>query len=171
MAQKGDVLTNPAGGRLVFKQTSSDTNGELLEVEVTYAAGSERPPGHYHPHQEETFTILEGAMTTEVAGLVRVYQAGETFVVAPGTPHRMYNAEAEPAQVNWQVRPALNTEAFFESVWTLADRGEDGLLRMAVVIQSHQSEFRLASVVQRAALALLAPIGRMLGYPSHYSRD
>lgn len=171
MATGGDVLTNPDGSRLVFTQTANDTNGELVEMEVTYAPHSSPPPPHYHPHQEETFTIMTGEMTTQVNGVDRIYKAGETFVVPKSAPHKMYNAGSEEAQVTWQVRPALNTEAFFESIWTLAEAKRDGLVQMAVVIQAHKNEFRLASPVQRALLALLAPIGSLLGYRSTYQPD
>ena len=168
MATKGDVFTSPDGGKLVFRQTTSDTNGELLEVEVTYGPHSNLPPAHYHPHQEETFTILKGTMTTRISRVERVYEVGETFVVPKDTPHRMHNAGDEEAQFRWQVRPALNTEAFFETIWTLAKMEKNGLVQMAVVLQAHREEIRLASQAQQLVLAVLAPIGRLLGYRPRY---
>jgi len=39
----------------VFKQTSEETNGELLEVESVYTEPTpSRSPVHYHPAKEET---------------------------------------------------------------------------------------------------------------------
>ena len=164
MATKGNMFTNPDGGQLVFRQTTDDTGGALVEVEVTYQPHSDLPPAHYHPQQEETFSILKGEMTTVINGVERVYKAGETFVVPAETPHQMHNAGAQEAQVRWQVRPALNTEAFFEAIWTLAETKQDGLVRMAVVLHAHRQEIRLASPVLQALIGGLASIGRLLGY-------
>ncbi len=108
--------------------------------------------------------MLAGALTTRIDGVDRVYAAGETFTVPPGTPHRMQNAGDVEAQALWVTRPALDTESFFETVWALDAAGSRSLLQLAVVLAAHRAEFQLASPVQRALMALLAPIGRLRGY-------
>ncbi len=178
MVKTGAAMENPVSGqRLIFRKTSQDTGGELLEVESVYAKPTpSRPPVHYHPLQEERFEVLSGRLNVSVDGRERTLEEGEVLIVAPGVPHEMWAAEAG-ARVNWQTRPALKTEAFFETVWGLAkdgkvnDKGVPNLLRVALIAREYDDEFRLASPpwpVQRILFGLLAPVGRLLGYHVRY---
>lgn len=79
-----------------------------------------------------------------------------------------------------EVRPALNTEIFFETHYGLARDGktdEDGVpnpLQFAVMLNGmHKGELYLAQppiAVQQVLLALLSPIGKLLGYRDHYPK-
>ena len=178
MARVGDVLENPVTGqRLVFRATARETGGELLEVESVYTKPSpSRPPDHYHPHQEEHFEVLSGALRVRVGGEERELRRGDVLVVPPATPHEMW-AERGGTRVSWRTYPALKTEAFFEILWGLArdgktdERGAPNLLRMAVIAREYANEFRLAKPpypVQRIVFAALALVGRLLGYRARY---
>jgi quercetin dioxygenase-like cupin family protein len=178
MAKSGEVLENPASGqRISFRRTSGDTDGALLEVESVYTKPSpSRPPGHYHPAQEEIFRVLAGELHAVISGRSRTLKVGETLVIAEGTRHEMW-AEEAGVHVNWQTRPALRTEAFFETVFGLAaegkvnEKGVPNLLQSAVIAQAFADEFRLARPpwpIQRLLFAVLAPLGRLLGYKAKY---
>lgn len=178
MVKAGDVMENPVSGQhLIVQKTSQDTSGELLEVESVYTKPTpSRPPTHYHPHQEERFEVLAGRLDVLVDGQQRTLEEGGVLTVAPGVPHEMWTAEAG-TRVNWQTRPALKTEAFFETVWGLAkdgkvnDKGVPSLLRAALIAREYEDEFRLASppwAVQRALFGMLVPVGRLLGYDARY---
>ena len=59
MAHAGQILDNPVSGeRFEFRRTSADTNGELLEFDLTLAADGSVPGAHVHPKQEERFEVL-----------------------------------------------------------------------------------------------------------------
>jgi quercetin dioxygenase-like cupin family protein len=178
LVEAGDAMENPVSGqRLIFRKTAQDTGGKLLEVESVYAKPTpSRPPVHYHPRQEERFEVLHGRLNVLVGGQDRTLEEGEVLIVAPGVPHEMW-AEEAGARVNWQTRPALKTEAFFETVWGLAkdgkvnDKGVPSLLQVALIAREYGDEFRLASppwVLQRALFGALAPVGRLLGYRAEY---
>lgn len=184
MARVGEVLENPVSGqRIVFRKTASQTDGELLEVECVYTKPTpSRPPVHYHPGQEERFEVLSGEVRVVIDGGERAYDEGEEFVVPPGVPHGMWSEEAG-TRLTWQIRPALKTEAFFETLWGLAASGKTGesgapnLLQGALIAREYADEFRLASppwVVQRILFGVLAPAARLLGYglrlPEHIER-
>jgi mannose-6-phosphate isomerase-like protein (cupin superfamily) len=180
MAKSGEVLDNPVTGqRIIFRRTSGDTAGGLLEVESVYTTPSpSRPPAHYHPSQEEIFRVLAGELHVVTDGRQRVLKKGETLVIVEGAKHQMW-AEEAGVRVNWQTRPALETAAFFETVYGLAARGETNekgtphLLQAAVIARAYSDEFRLARppwTVQRLLFAVLAPVGRLLGYPTRISR-
>jgi quercetin dioxygenase-like cupin family protein len=178
VATRGDVLDNPATGqRLVFRKTARETGGKFLEVESVYTRpSSNRPPAHYYPHQEECFEVLSGALRARVGGEDRDLREGDVLVVPPGTTHEMWTEEAG-TRMSWRTYPALNTEAFFDVIWGLARDGKtDGkgapdLLQMAVIAREYANEFRLAKPpwpVQRIVFAVLAPVGRLLGYRARY---
>jgi quercetin dioxygenase-like cupin family protein len=178
VARAGEVLENPISGqRLIFRKTAGDTDGELLEVESVYTKPSpSRPPAHYHPYQEERFEVLSGRGNVVVDGGERTLREGEVLIIPPGTPHEMW-AEGTGARVNWQTRPAMKTEDFFETMWGLAnagktnEKGVPNLLRVAVIAREHSDEFRLVSPpwpAQRALFAVLAPLGGLLGYRARH---
>ena len=48
MAKQGDVIENPVTGeRIVFRQTSADTNGELLQFELYLKPHGFAPPSTF----------------------------------------------------------------------------------------------------------------------------
>ena len=96
-------------------------------------------------------------------------------MVPPGTPHRFWNAGDEDARFQCEVRPALQFESLIETMFTLAAQGKTnrkGLpnpLQLAVIARAHFDTVRLPFppvALQRAGLALGAPVGRLLGYRS-----
>lgn len=180
MTQPGDHLTNPVTRQsLVFRVTAEESNGELVEVESIYEAGSADPPRHYHPRQTERFEMLEGEIQVELEGEVGTLKPGDVLEIPPGKPHAMWNAGPERARVIWQTRPALGTQTFFETVWGLAQEGRVNAkgfpkpLQMAVLMRAYEGEIRLARPprwVQQAVVGPLALLGKMLGYRERYER-
>jgi quercetin dioxygenase-like cupin family protein len=167
VARSGEQISNPKTGfTLRFLKTAQDTNGELLEMEATYASGSARPPEHYHPEQSEHFEVLEGTMQARVGGEERQLHAGDTIEIAPGVPHAMWNEGPGEARTLWQTRPALRTENFFETIMRLGGAGKAGPLQTAVVAREYRDEFRATSPpppIQAVVVPALAAIGRLLG--------
>src|SRR5579884_466073 len=149
MIQAEKILVDPVRGqRIVFRKTAQDTNGELVEVEAFYQPGSEAPPAHIHPEQEEYFEVLAGSIHTRVDGHEKVYHVGEAFRIPAGVPHTMWNGSEAETRLLWQTRPALHTDAFFEIMWGLAQDGKTNraglpnLLQLSVIMQQYQREFR-----------------------------
>lgn len=180
MAKAGERIDHPYAESLIFKTTSSDSGGQLLEMEGIFHTRSVRPPDHYHPHQEERFEVLKGAVWTRIDGKERVYQAGESFVVPPGTRHAMTNTSTEDeARILWRITPALKTEVFFETLFGLARDGKTNkhgvpnLLQAALLMQDYRDEIRLSNppeFVQVPLFTLLAPMARLLGHRSRYAK-
>ena len=178
MVRSGDVLTNSNGEQLRFLQVAADTDGALLEMEVTYAPHSDPPPEHYHPHQEESFTVLAGEFLASIDGEERTFSAGASFVVPQGASHAMQNVSDDEGRLNWQVRPALDSESFFETMWTLANANETGdggapdVLQLVLTLREFNREFRMAKPsygVQRIVFGGLASIARMRGYRARHA--
>jgi len=172
MAQSSEQISNGAGMSLQFLKTAADTDGELLEMEATYEPSRGKPPEHFHPRQSEHFEILEGTMHALIAGEERELRSGDTIDIEAGVPHSMWNEGPDRARTLWQTRPALRTEDFFESLFRLAKESSSGearkpgALRTAVFASEFRNEFRTTSprpAIQAVAVAVLAPIGRLLG--------
>ena len=131
MAYEGQELVGHNGFRLKLVRITDD----VLEMEASYSGEGGLPPEHFHPHQDEHFEVVEGAVTAVVDGEERRYVAGDAFDIVARTRHRM--AGDGPALVRWEVRPALRTAEFFERAYS-DNPGEDFL-------ETFADEFRLTA--------------------------
>jgi quercetin dioxygenase-like cupin family protein len=124
---------------------------EAVEVEVRYEPGGERPPAHLHPAQDETFEVLAGVVSVRIGDVEHTYGRGETFEVARGTAHQLWNAGDEPARAIWLTRPAGRTLEWFEALDALQRSGRvtrngmPGPLTMAVLLTRYRDVFRIAA--------------------------
>ena len=181
MARAGDEIYNPVQqDRIIWRKTARDTDGELLSADLSVSPGGGNPM-HVHPRQEERFKAVSGSLGVQVRDERRWLVEGEEVIVPPGTPHRWWNdSDDEEAHVSVELRPALNSEIFFETLYGLArdgktdENGAPNLLQQAVTFDGiNRGEIYLASPpvpVQKVILAVLAPVGRLLGYRDHYQR-
>jgi quercetin dioxygenase-like cupin family protein len=180
VARRGEVLKSPINGqRVVFRQTAEDTGGELLRLDFFVAPGGFLGNEHLHPKQEERIEVLSGTLRCRVGGRKRNVGAGEAITVPRGITHTLWNESPEEAHAVVEYRPALRMESLFETLFGLGRDGktdEEGaprLLQGAVMLAEYEDEYRLARPplpVQKALLAVLAPIGRLLGYRAWYAR-
>ena len=180
MARAGDTIINPVTGqRMVFRQTAQDTNGQLVQIDEYLPADGAVDVEHIHPLQEETFRVITGTMKFIVDGREIVATNGDTVVVPAGTPHTFANIGEGEALIRTELRPALNTETFFESYFALAQAGKinpktktPDLLQTALTMYSYRREMRLAqmpALMQSLLFGALAPIGRLLGRRADYA--
>ncbi|MGH3111910.1 MAG: cupin domain-containing protein [Gaiellaceae bacterium] len=94
----GDTLVNPVTGETItFRRTSAQTDGELVEVEVTVEAGGGVAAAHVHPFQSERFEILEGTFELRRGRRKVTATAGDVVTVEPGTVHSFRNVGDTPA--------------------------------------------------------------------------
>jgi mannose-6-phosphate isomerase-like protein (cupin superfamily) len=179
MAHAGTTIVHAlTGQRMTFVQTAGTTGGALLCTESTIPASARLETMHLHPEQEERFTVLEGVMRFMVGGQEHVAHAGEEVVIPAGVPHTFGNAGMEQARFRAEDRPALQSEAFFETYFGLAQDGKlnvrtgfPRLLQLAVALHHFRHELVLAHpprLVQRLLFGLLAPVGRLRGYRAPY---
>lgn len=171
---RANTITNPiTGQQLVFLQSGAPDGSGPLRIESRFPGRSKEPVPHYHPRQHETFLVTEGQLTVRLKNEVRVLKAGDTIAISPKTVHSMWNDTDQPATVQWTIEPALNTEAFFRTVFDLAHAGKvnaDGipdLLRVSIITGLYENEYRVVKppyAVQRVLFGALRPIARLCGY-------
>jgi quercetin dioxygenase-like cupin family protein len=124
MAYAGQTVENPVTGeRIVFRQTSADTNGELVVIDLSLPPGGHVPGVHVHPNQEERFEVTSGQMKFRYGLKTIVAGPGETVVVPAGKIHSFAQHGDEPARCRVEIRPALKMEQLFETTVRLAQEG------------------------------------------------
>jgi mannose-6-phosphate isomerase-like protein (cupin superfamily) len=174
VAVVGGSVENPVNGeRIEWVETAASTSGERLCFDLHLEPGAAVAASHRHLGQEEHFQVRAGALGVEVAGQEASCGPGEEVLVPPSVVHRWWNAGTGEAIVRVTLRPALRSEAFFETFFGLAregktnERGIPGLLQTAVTLhelgESCPYLARPSVGIQRMAAAILAPIGRSAG--------
>src|SRR5712691_7863300 len=182
MARAGDTIQNPVTReRVVFLATAHETHGELLRVEHVFAPGGSVPAAHLHPHQEERFEVLSGSPRFRIGDEERTAGPGDVVAVAVGTPHTWWNAGDDETRVLIEFRPALRTEEIFEILFALGRNGKLNKRSVpnpflgAVIAREFAQEAgvapskeilltRLPPPLLQLVIAVLAPLGRLLGY-------
>ncbi len=179
MAFIGQVL-DEGDEQIEFLATAADTKGELIRCRLTVEPKRPGPPEHIHPMQEETFRVERGRLGYKLGAETHEAGPGEVAVVPPGKNHTFWNAGTEPMVVVTDIRPALRSEDFIETIHVLI---RDGKLKaggkranpmlMAVVAREYRDEWRLTSLspAARALMPVLAFIGRRTGLRGHYRAD
>ncbi|HWG56475.1 MAG TPA: cupin domain-containing protein [Gaiellaceae bacterium] len=178
MIRKGDTIENPVTGeRLLFLETSADTNGEYVLVETTVQPHGFVAAPHIHPYQSERFEVERGVVGFKLDGAEIVARAGESVVVPPGSSHKFWNAGDTEAVFVCEVRPALGFERLLETMFALANDGKTNRkgmpnpFRLAVIANAHFDDVRLPfppAWMQKAGLAVGAPLGKLMGYAAAY---
>ena len=178
MIRAGDSVVNPVTGeRLVFHRTSRDTGGEYCLFETFVEPGGFVAQAHVHPFQTETFKAVEGTLSLKAGRTKSELAPSQSVRVEPGTPHKFWNATDDTIRFVCEVRPALQFESLIETMFALAADGKTNRkgmpnpLRLAVIANHHFDEVRLPALphwLQKAGLAMGAPVGRLLGYTPTY---
>ncbi|MDX1614939.1 MAG: cupin domain-containing protein [Candidatus Promineifilaceae bacterium] len=174
----GTEIENPiTGERIVFRQTPEETDGRLLKFDIMVEPGGFPTTEHVHPAQSEHFEVNSGRLRLQQAGEETVYEAGEEATIPPGTPHMWWNSSQRQLEATVELRPAGRFASFITSLFALAqagrtdDQGMPNLLQLAVLMGEYGDSIYPSSPprpIQKALFAVLAPIGRALGYRADY---
>lgn len=177
MAYAGKTIKSPTT-RLVFERTAADTRGELLRFEQFVRGGTPEVQPHVHARQEERFVVFSGRMGVRAAGAERFLEAGEEVVIPPGTPHTFWNAGDGELHHIVELRPALNSETFFETLFGLqrdgffpveGEKRPPNLFRGALILAEYENWLAGPPVgLQKILFVPLAFVGRLLGYRANY---
>lgn len=164
----GKVIDNPISGEhIVIRESSEQTNGELLSFDLYLPPGGHVPARHVHPIQEERFTIVEGTMRFRLGRGTILAHPGQTVVVPAGKPHWFGNAGRSISHARVEVRPALRMQEMFEETQALGRLGRirgthlPPLTALASVLLEFQREVAVPDVPASLVKAVLAPLAWM----------
>jgi quercetin dioxygenase-like cupin family protein len=179
LIEPGQTLCNPVTKeRMTFLRTAAQTGGDHVLIELRSEAGGFVAAGHVHPVQTETFHVVGGTLGAKIGRRTVEARAGETIVIDAKTPHRWWNAGDDELVFRADIRPAGRFEQLIETMFALAADGKTNTkgmpnpFRLAVIAHQHFADVQLPfppAWMQRAALALAAPLGRLLGYEPAYA--
>ncbi len=179
MIVAGTTIENPVTGEtLVFHETSHETNGERVVFETILQPGGVVAAAHVHPYQEERFAVVDGTLGLKLGRVKTAYTSGEAITIPAGTPHKFWNDGDDEVRFLVEVRPALDFERLIETMFGLAadgkvsKKGMPNPLRLAVIANAHFDVVRLPGIpawLQKAALSMGAPLGRLAGFTPTYS--
>ena len=114
MARSGDRFQFPDGSTYIVNRSASESGGESVEMEFVLGPQCLPPPPHVHPHQVESYKVLEGSLELLVEGSWRTLRIGDSASVPVGMSHTFRNSSGSIVRVqNWH-KPAMQFEKFIE---------------------------------------------------------
>jgi mannose-6-phosphate isomerase-like protein (cupin superfamily) len=178
--RRGDVIENTVTGEraIVLVGTEDSQDGKVVAF-LGVRPGGAVVGEHVHRTITERFRVVCGRLCVRIDGVESVLGPGDDLTVLPGTVHDWWNAGDEEAQLVVEIDPGRRFEIMLSTLFGLAndgltnDKGMPHLLQAAVIAQEFRDvvEFvRPPRFIQRALFAVLAPIGRALGYRPTYER-
>jgi quercetin dioxygenase-like cupin family protein len=168
MAKPGDTIENPRiGARTVFLKTGRESGGELMEADLFVQPRNKPPPKHIHPNQVERFRVIERSLTVWVPGREIVLRPGDEYAVPKGTLHTWRNAGTSEARVCVEVRPTGRFDEGLEALYAMIQNGNRNPFQFAVTMWSFRSDGTFPFPMN-VLLALMAALGRLLGYNPNY---
>jgi len=143
-------------------------SGENLTVDCWFESGAKLPE-HYHPVQEEHWSVVEGRATVQNGDFRGVVTPADgAQVVQPHAKHSI--AVERPAHLRCEVYPALHLQEFLEDSAAAArdglfmkggiPRGLRGARWAAKFLKRHREETVMTFPPRLAQSALIALFGR-----------
>jgi quercetin dioxygenase-like cupin family protein len=183
MVRAGDaIISVETGETFHFLQTAADSDGKMLRIQMHVAkgGGAKGAPIHIHPKFDERFYIQRGRMWVYLNGKERYFEAGDEVIIPRGAAHTWREAGdgSEPLEFVVEIEPAMQMEQIFETLAAasrqgkLNKNGQAPLLALVVVLAAYPDHIyvhRIPIWLQKAVIAVLAPIGRRLGYKPYAS--
>ena len=166
------TISNPLTG---YTMTFLEATAEVFRFSETGRAGAPGPVLHIHPLQEERFQVTRGTVAFVMGSQRLVCGPGEGVTVPAGVPHTFCNAGDQEFEMFGEYRPGLPEQShrFHDVYFALAragltdHKGMPSIWQIAVEMPLVSDHVHLASppwAIQRAFLALIRPIARLLGY-------
>ena len=162
-----EVLENPVTGEALRVLESTP---EVFKAQYTLNPHSEIAGEHFHPHKEQTVTVLSGEMHLRINGEHRIVRAGESALIPTGAHHFQWNpCDVEVTAIE-EIRPAGRIHEFFSVLFALArdgktdSQGRPSLLLAAALFNEFKGSIRQAPIGMRVLFDMLAPIASVLGY-------
>jgi mannose-6-phosphate isomerase-like protein (cupin superfamily) len=90
--------------------TGNSVNQSLAEATLPPGADTEE---HYHRVSEEIYLFTSGAGRMKLGDEEAEVSAGDTVVISPGTPHKLWNTGTEPLRLLCCCAPPYSHEDTF----------------------------------------------------------
>lgn len=179
MFRRGDVFDNPVTGeRANILLGTRETRGERLVVEVDLRGTGFGFPLHLHPSIHERWKVVSGRVGIIIKNAISIADPGDVVEIAPGVPHRFWNAGICEAKILIDIRPAKRYETLIRNMIGLAQDGKTdamgmpNLLQLAAIATEFKDVIRFLNppqLVQSLLFPIISPVAAMRGYRGSYS--
>jgi mannose-6-phosphate isomerase-like protein (cupin superfamily) len=115
-----EVLTNPVTGETM---RVLESNAEVFKIQYDLELGGAVPAVHFHPHQTQIISVIEGELHCQAGDRIVVLRPGESVEIPPRTIHTQWNPTETTAVAIEELRPALRTHNLFRVMFALARDG------------------------------------------------
>ena len=180
MSKRGDAFSNPITGEHgAVRLGTEDTPDKRVVSDLRVNPGGAVIGAHVHPSIDERFTVVSGKIGYRLDGKEGVAKAGDVLDIERGKIHDGWNAGDTEARVIVEIMPAERFELMISTLFGLANdgktnnKGVPNPLQMAVIAQEFSDIIQFMSpppVIQKVLFAILAPVGRRMGYQAIYER-
>jgi quercetin dioxygenase-like cupin family protein len=116
-------LMMPDGTTFAVVESASSSDGERIVFEITMTPGAMKPPRHFHPAQEESWTVVEGELAVQVENRWHSIVAGESLSIPRGTVHTLGNRSNDTVRFHDTHVPALDFQQYIEDLDRLTASG------------------------------------------------
>ena len=170
-----------ASKRKGFRQTILKRADGLVWLELVLEPGAPGPPEHIHTSFPEKFIVAEGTLSLLVNGEKKQLHPGESFLVAPGTPHKPFNETNARVIVQGSLLPEYaipdQFSVFLTQAYGFFDESDannhppKALLQMSRFGPKFDSWLARPPVgVQQVLYFVIGPTARLLGYRTYYEK-
>lgn len=156
------------GLQATVTQPAADTGGAYVEMDVTAEPGC-RTTIHYHPEQEETYQVVEGALEVFHDATWQTVSTGQSLTIPPKAVHGFRNTSDAPVRFLNVHRPALAFQEHLETLAWLARTGKikgtrdpRSLIYMSMSATRYQPDVTVKP--PQRLVRSLAFIGQRLGF-------
>ena len=111
------------GEQITFLETSEETQGKYLYIEVALPPQGDGPPLHSHDKFEEEFEVVSGQLTVTLGKEQYVLQPGDKRLVTLKTAHTFTNNHDEPVVFRVRLTPPSQFEQSVRIHYGLIDDG------------------------------------------------
>ena len=164
-----------------FRQTVLKREGGLAWLELLLEPHAPGPPEHIHTTFAENFIVAEGTLSLLVNGDKKLLRAGESLLVAPGTPHKPFNETDSRVVVRGPLTPeyAMSEQflVFLSQAYGFFDESESNRRPPKALLQmsrfSPKYDVWLAGPpvpLQKTLYFIIGPMARLVGYRTHYEK-
>ena len=153
-----------SGERLTFEVTGAESGGAFVRARGLVAPHARGPRRHCHRKHTETFTVVTGRLTVEVAGRTVTLGPGESVTAAAGEAHTFRNETDEEVELIGEARPAAHFEEGLRAIYGLGRDGRMGLINLALAARLAESlPAGPPAPIARLLVAVMAWVGDRLG--------
>ena len=159
------IVDPKTGDRLTIEKPGRETGGTFfVRFRGLVPAHSPGPPRHRHQTYSESFTVLSGQLTLDVAGRVVKLGPGETATVPPRVAHTFRNQGDEAVEAILEVRPAAHFEDHLRTLYGLTRDGRMDPINFALAMRLGESlPASLPVPIAHALVGVLAWVGDRIG--------